>query len=156
MKLCLIGSSRFAAMYAEANKELTLKGHIVYTIATISSAGAPEGELPEEQKMVLDLVHLRKIEESDAVVLITDETGYYGFSTKREMIWTGMLDKQILIYIPTKPDALVYQFGPMFGDRRIMDLPVPADIAKAWKQALEAPMDRQRETIVVEGSQETQ
>ena len=44
---------------------------------------------------MLDLVHLRKIQESDAVVLVTDETGYYGDSTKRELIWAEMLNKSI-------------------------------------------------------------
>lgn len=91
MKLCLIGSSRFLDRYVEANRRLTLSGHIVYSIATVSSAAG--GELPEEQKIVLDLVHLRKIQESDAVVLITDETDYVGFSTRREIQWAQMLGK---------------------------------------------------------------
>jgi hypothetical protein len=98
MKICLIGSSRFKDQYAEANRKLTLAGHVVYSIATVSSAAGEE--LPEDQKMVLDLVHLRKIQESDCIALITDATGYYGFSTKREMIWTGMIGKDLAIYVP--------------------------------------------------------
>ena len=102
MKLCLIGSSRFKEQYDELNKRLTLAGHVVYSIAQVStSAGA---ELPEEQKTILDLVHLRKIQESEGVVLVTDATGYYGFSTKREIMWARMLGKSLYA-----PDNVVDQ-----------------------------------------------
>lgn len=91
MKLCLIGSSRFLDRYQAANRRLTLAGHIVYTIATVSTGAT----LAEEEKTILDLVHLRKIQESDGVVLITDESRYVGFSTKREIQWAQMLSKMI-------------------------------------------------------------
>jgi hypothetical protein len=98
MKLCLIGSTRFMEEYRKTNKELTLAGHVVYTVATISTS-APgehvkaEEQITEEEKIILDLVHLRKIQESDAVVLVTDSTGYYGFSTRREIAWARLLGK---------------------------------------------------------------
>jgi hypothetical protein len=77
--------------YIEANRQLTLQGHIVYTVATISTSDATKkSDITEEDKQVLDLVHLRKIQESDAVLLITDETGYIGFSTFREIQWAQM------------------------------------------------------------------
>lgn len=94
MKICLIGSSRFKDLYGEINRRLTLDGHICYSIATVSTSDG--SELPEEQKMILDLVHLRKIAESEACVLVTDETGYFGFSTKREMIWAQILNIPIM------------------------------------------------------------
>jgi len=127
MKICLIGSSRFKDLYAETNKRLTLDGHIVYTIATVSSAAG--GELPEDQKMVLDLVHLRKIEESDACVLITDETGYFGFSTKREIIWAQMIGKPVMdcrfailaAFQPVEPKSMkqMRDFGDGTQDLRV-------------------------------------
>lgn len=82
------------AQYVAANRELTLKGHIVYTVAAMSSA-AVETQITDDEKIVLDLVHLRKILESDAVVLITDETRYIGFSTKRELQWAQLIGKRI-------------------------------------------------------------
>ncbi len=91
MKLCLIGSTRFMPQYIEANRQLTLQGHVVYTVAMMSSSTAEtKSDLSEADKQVLDLVHLRKIQESDAVLLITDETGYIGFSTFRELQWAQM------------------------------------------------------------------
>lgn len=104
--------------YVAANRELTLKGHIVYTVATISTdsamkatAGSP---ITDEQKIVLDLVHLRKIQESDAVVLITDSTRYAGPSTRREIQWAQMLGKPIW-WNPEDVESSFYQ-GNFQGD----------------------------------------
>ena len=94
MKLCLIGSTRFMPQYIAANRLLTLQGHVVYTVATISTSDATKkSDITEEDKTVLDLVHLRKIAESDGIVLISDETRYIGFSTRREIQWAQMLSK---------------------------------------------------------------
>lgn len=126
MKLCLIGSSRFKDLYDKVNRELTLLGHVCYSIAMISTGEA----VTEEEKIVLDLVHLRKIQESDGVILITDETNYIGFSTRREMIWAQMIDKPVYFSTgkyPTsfeEPEKLIRRFvdwqkrktSPRLGD----------------------------------------
>lgn len=135
MKMCLIGSTRFMENYVRANRELTLKGHIVYTVATISTASAmkPTAESPitEDQKMVLDLVHLRKIEESEANVLITDDTGYYGFSTRREMVWGLILAKPLFIFVTRDPEPpVIVHVGAPLGIRLIEDLPKPETVAQ--------------------------
>ena len=108
MKLCLIGSSRFKQTYDEYNAQLTLAGHVVYSIAVVSSsvtmaeAGslertgiAPEEPLTSRQKEVLDLVHLRKILESEAVVVITNKERYVGDSTRRELAWAQILGRTV-------------------------------------------------------------
>lgn len=103
MKLCLIGSTRFMDEYRKINRELTLAGHIVYSVATISSSEAGEKikaeaqGITEDQKETLDLVHLLKIINSDAVILITDIHGYVGTSTRREIKWSMMLGKQVVL-----------------------------------------------------------
>lgn len=97
MKLCLIGSSRFLDKYNEVNRKLSLAGHVVYSIATVSSKiHSLEPGLTPDEKETLDLVHLLKIQESDACFLITDETKYAGESTKLEMKWAVMQDMAIL------------------------------------------------------------
>lgn len=99
MKLCLIGSTRFMDLYVEANRDLTLKGHIVYTVAMMSTNSVlkptEESPISEAEKQILDLVHLKKILESDGVVLITDGSKYVGFSTKRELQWAQMNGKKL-------------------------------------------------------------
>lgn len=94
MKICLIGSSRFMDKYLEVNRKLSLAGHTVYSIATRSTSaeytpGSADALTPQE-KETLDLVHLLKIQGSDECFVITDETGYVGESTKREIKWAGM------------------------------------------------------------------
>lgn len=134
MKFCLIGSTRFMENYVRANRELTLKGHVVYTVAVMSTAAlsGEMGHIPtEEEKIILDLVHLRKIEESEATILITDETGYYGFSTKREMVWGVMLSKPLFVFVTRDPDdPVIVHIGSNFGLRTIDDLPKPETIAE--------------------------
>ena len=96
MKICLIGSTRFMPLYIETNRRLSVAGHIVYTVAQVSSESAlTKSELSAKDKEVLDLVHLRKILESDVVVLVTDETGYFGESTGRELLWAQINGKKI-------------------------------------------------------------
>ena len=92
MKICLIGSSRFLGKYEEVNRKLSLAGHVVYSIATVTS----KVDISANDKETLDLVHLLKIQESDACFLITDEAKYVGESTKREMKWAVMQDMAIL------------------------------------------------------------
>lgn len=90
MKICLIGSSRFMNRYHEVNRKLSLAGHTVYSIAMVSSSERGSDALIPSDKETLDLVHLLKIQGSDECFVITDETGYVGDSTKREIKWAGM------------------------------------------------------------------
>ena len=93
MKICLCGSTKFKKEWEEANIQLTLGGHIVFSVAMMSHADGVD--LDPMDKEVLDLVHLLKVARSDAVVVVTDHTGYYGDSTRRELKWAAMLGKTI-------------------------------------------------------------
>jgi hypothetical protein len=95
MKLCLIGSTRFMDLYIDFNQRLTRAGHIVYSVAMISSSqrGHDSPNITDLEKTRLDLVHLKKILESEAVVVVSDATGYIGDSTRRELDWAALVDK---------------------------------------------------------------
>lgn len=97
MKLCLVGSTRFMDLYHEYNRRLTLAGHVVYTVAMVSTAerGADGPNIDVRDKEVLDLVHLRKILESEAVVVVTDASQYVGDSTRRELAWAQILGRTV-------------------------------------------------------------
>jgi hypothetical protein len=106
MKITLCGSTRFMDRYHAANRQLTLMGHVVYSVATISTGAAASQhtavgeEVSDDDKVVLDLVHLRKIQESDAIVVIgwnkdADTPNYIGPSTRREIMWATMLGKPV-------------------------------------------------------------
>lgn len=93
-KVCLIGSARFEKEFIEANRELTLLGMVVYSLGVLPRDGGGKDWYTDKQKQILDLVHLKKIQESDAVFLVGD--GYFGDSTAREIFWAVMNNKPVI------------------------------------------------------------
>ena len=112
MRICLIGSARFEDAFKSWNKALTLAGHTVYSLAVYPSDEDSTREwYKESEKELLDLVHLNKILNSDAVVCIDSvrcpnepapATHYVGESTRRELLWTRMQNKHLLYTTQTK------------------------------------------------------
>lgn len=87
--VCLCGSTRFSAAYQKANLDETLKGNIVLTIGCDMRADAALfAEMTEAErtkvKQKLDLLHLKKIELADEI-LVLNVGGYIGESTKKEI-----------------------------------------------------------------------
>jgi hypothetical protein len=100
MKICLCGSTRFMDQFHEANVLLSLAGHVVYSVAT-STKG--EFQPTEDQKLMLDAVHLSKIEESDAVMIVgvqPDGSLYIGESTRREIAFARAREKDLYFFSP--------------------------------------------------------
>lgn len=97
MKITLCGSAKFEDLFHRYNEELTAAGHVVYSLAVFpSTKGGDKNWYTDEEKMWLDLVHLAKIEESDAIVVL-DKDGYIGESTKRELNWAFIRQKKIYL-----------------------------------------------------------
>ena len=76
--VCLCGSARFVDELRAANRELTFAGVIVV------APGEADEVVTDEQKAVLDALHLRKIDLADRV-LVVNPGGYVGESTSREI-----------------------------------------------------------------------
>lgn len=98
MKICLCGSTRFMDQFHAANVALSLAGHIVYSVAT-STKG--DFQPTEDQKLALDMVHLRKIDESEAIMVVgrqTDGSLYIGESTRREMMYARVKNKEVYFW----------------------------------------------------------
>lgn len=93
MVITLIGSLKYEPEWHEASKHLTLAGHIVVSVAVFPSSQGEKNWYTPAQKTILDLVHLRKIEMANAVVLIHPD--YIGESTAREILYATQLDKPI-------------------------------------------------------------
>jgi hypothetical protein len=99
MRLTLCGSTRFKNEYQEANTKLSLAGHVVYSVAWAKedeSAATPGEKMDAQTKENLDLVHLAKILNSDAIVVVgrgEDGKPYVGSSTRREIVWAQMNGK---------------------------------------------------------------
>lgn len=92
MKITICGSTRFKDEFFRANEVLTRRGHICYSVAFFGHAD--NMKLEEWDKSVLDLVHLAKILESDAIAVVNPEN-YIGESTRREIAWAKILGKQV-------------------------------------------------------------
>lgn len=106
MKITLCGSTRFREGFEKWNGRLTLAGHIVYSLGVfgrqIADIGKDEAQpvYSDTEKQTLDLVHLNKILNSEAIVVINypknGQFDYYiGDSTRREIEWAQMQDKKI-------------------------------------------------------------
>lgn len=94
MILTLCGSAKFEPWFHAWNKALTLSGHVVISLGAFPSIECEKNWYTDEQKLTLDMVHLSKIEESDAIVVLNC-FGYIGESTMREIEFARVRDKQL-------------------------------------------------------------
>jgi hypothetical protein len=99
MRITLCGSTRFEPLFHEWNHKLACAGHTVYSLSLFGREAKDAGKddkklVSEAEKITLDLVHLDKILNSDAIVVI-DKDEYVGFSTAREIQWARMKDKRV-------------------------------------------------------------
>ena len=79
--VCICGSARFAREMRDANRDLTISGIIV---VAPGEAGDAAGCISSEQKTMLDVLHLHKIDLADRV-LVVNPGGYIGESTGKEI-----------------------------------------------------------------------
>ena len=90
--ITLCGSSRFKEDFERINKELTLTGNIVISLGVWGHSG---DSFTDEQKVMLDDIHKRKIDMADAIYVINKD-GYIGSSTKSEIAYAVRTGKQII------------------------------------------------------------
>ena len=95
--VCLCGSTRFRAEFAEANRAETMKGKIVLAPGVFGHSGDP---LTDEDKLTLDLLHLAKINMAHEV-LVVNPCGYIGESTRREIAYAHQIGKPVAYTTPT-------------------------------------------------------
>ena len=90
--ITLCGSTRFKEDFERVNRELTLAGNIVISVGCFGHAG---DVFTEEQKVMLDDIHKRKIDMADAIYVINKD-GYIGSSTRSEIEYAIKRGKQII------------------------------------------------------------
>lgn len=92
----LCGSTKFKEAFDKANREESIKGNIILTVAMF---GHLEGlDMRGEDKRIFDDLHLDKIKMSDEV-LVLDVGGYIGESTQKEIDHAEKLGKHIIRYL---------------------------------------------------------
>jgi len=91
--ITLCGSTRFKEDFERVNRELTLAGNIVISVGCFGHAG---DAFTEEEKIMLDDIHKRKIDMADAIYVI-NKNGYIGESTKSEIKYALEHGKQVML-----------------------------------------------------------
>jgi len=81
--ITLCGSTKFKEAFERENRRLTLEGYIVLAPGVFGHAEGSE-PVSDEDKRMLDNMHLRKIDLSDEVFVI-NVGGYIGNSTRSEI-----------------------------------------------------------------------
>jgi hypothetical protein len=99
--VCLCGSTKFMAAFDAANREETLKGHIVISVGVDLQyrdepilRGRSEAEI-KEIKDRLDWLHRRKIDLADEVLVINVGNREPGESTKAEIEYAKSKGKPV-------------------------------------------------------------
>lgn len=90
--VCLCGSTKFKDAFEEANREESLMGNIVLTVAQFSHHDALD--ITDEQKDIFDALHFDKIKLADEV-LVLDVNGYIGESTQKEIDYAKKINKPV-------------------------------------------------------------
>lgn len=94
MRFTICGSARFEPLWHEWNKRLGLMGHHSYALMTYPSIEGSKSWYTDSQKELLDLLHLAKIEDSDAIFVLNKDR-YVGDSTRREVAWAKLREKRV-------------------------------------------------------------
>lgn len=92
--VCLCGSTKFKDEFIKSNFEETMKGNIVLTVGWFSHSDKEIFYPEPEQKLMLDRLHLRKVELADELLVI-NVGGYVGESTLNEIRHATNLGKYI-------------------------------------------------------------
>jgi hypothetical protein len=98
--VCLCGSTRFYDAFQEANYDLTMQGAIVLSVGFYPHSKAEHGHgegvgHDSAEKVALDELHKRKIDLADEVLVVSDESGYFGESTYGEIRYARSLGKPV-------------------------------------------------------------
>jgi hypothetical protein len=92
--ITLCGSTKFKEEFIEQQKRLTLDGNIVISVGLFGHSG---DTFTEEQKVMLDDMHKRKIDMADEIFVI-DVNGYIGNSTRSEIEYAKANRKKVNYY----------------------------------------------------------
>lgn len=113
MIICLCGSKRFVAEFKEASETLTLAGHVVLApvIVKIPGLGSPT----DKDMAVLSMVHGKKIDMADLVIIINKHTNetlsttYIGAHTEAEIKYAKASGKPVFMWslVHDNPERLL-------------------------------------------------
>lgn len=92
--VCLCGSTKFKQEFIDANFRETMQGKIVLSVGWFSHTDGNIYTPTEEEKVMLDELHKRKIDLADEI-LVLNVGGYVGESTRSEIGYASRNGKWI-------------------------------------------------------------
>lgn len=92
----ICGSTRFFVEAMEANRLLTFKGWMVFSCGSWGHSYHKYAANESHDLSLVKRLHFKKIAMSDAIVVVSDEAGYIGDSTRAEINFAKHLDLPIL------------------------------------------------------------
>jgi len=98
--VCLCGSTRFWRTFQTVSLSETLAGRIVLSVGA-ATASDEEHDISPEQKTMLDILHLHKIDLCDEVIVL-NEDDYMGDSTRRELYYTRSIGRRVRWLHPSR------------------------------------------------------
>lgn len=97
--ITLCGSTKFKDDFVRVNRELSLQGNVVITVAFFGHAD--KIPVTAEEKALVDEIHLRKIDLADEIYVI-NKGGYVGASTLKEIEYARATGKAVHYMEPEK------------------------------------------------------
>lgn len=94
----LCGSTRFFAECMEANRLLTFQNWVVLMCGSWGHSYHKDSEDISRDYSVVKRLHFQKILESDAIVVVSDKSLYYGESTTEEIAFAKYRNKPVYYY----------------------------------------------------------
>ena len=140
MIFTLCGSARFEKVWHEANKQLGLAGHISFSLMTFPSIEGDKTWYTPEEKTTLDLMHLAKIDASDAVLML-NVGDYLGESSQRELAWAVHKGKQVFFLFRSKWAGTFYLSVPLLDSTPEFRFTVDKIIPSQGRETLRALCD---------------
>jgi hypothetical protein len=102
--ITLCGSMKYRDKMLTVAGDLTLKGCIVLMPFSVADESGDSGK---ELKLRLDVLHFRKIDLSEGILVVTDSSGYWGDSTSREIAYAESHQKYVgraMVYADSNVD----------------------------------------------------
>lgn len=121
MIVTLSGSTRFEQDFINAQRELSKRGVLYFSLAVLPQNREQGEDWSDESitKVMADLLYFYRIQNSDAVLVLGD--GYIGQSTAREILWADIqsrpLYRQRPVNLVTDWDKIVERLFDQHDDR---------------------------------------
>lgn len=140
--ITVCGSMRYFSLMLRVATEETIAGRIVL----MPFEAVPPGEQGGDLKAMLDRLHREKILQADRIIVVSDESGYYGDSTRGEIEYARSLGLPVDFRQVAAPDddeierAAEASWHVYWGSDSGPWAEEPADTQDEWRAAIRAAL----------------